>query len=78
MKDCTEPRPINNTYSIEIIDNGYVLTYSRSSSVKTYAFHNFELLVNHLARCFDLLEIGEVVSVVGSRDKICGKGKDNE
>jgi len=73
MKDCTALRPINNTYSIEVIDNGYILTYNRSGLVKTYAFYNFELLVNHLARCFDLLEIGEVVSVVGSRDEICAK-----
>jgi hypothetical protein len=78
MKDMTESRVINNTYSIEIIDNGYVLTYTRLASVHKYAFHNFELLVNHLAKCFDLLEIGEIVSVVGSRDKKCVGRKDDE
>jgi len=69
MKDVPESRLTNNTYSIEVIDNGFVLTYIRLTKEHKYAFHSFEHLVSHLARCFDLVEIGEVVSVVGSRDK---------
>jgi hypothetical protein len=70
MRELPESKPKhNNIYSVEVIDNGFVVTYSRLLSEQKYAFHTFEGLVNHLARCFNLVEIGEIVSVMGSRDK---------